>query len=181
MSIYLINLDSMSIAGVFSSEADASIAGEVQGLNYYVGDEINLESYNNTELAKMAASVGCTATSKVAKSEWIARIVTHAASFNFAPPPPPKPEPEKKAKAVREPKAPKADGEPKRVTLRQDMYARLVAGEVVTPADYPEHAIGTFNTTMSCLRSPERCGNGRTALNVRKDGEGYRIVVEHTA
>lgn len=164
-AIYLINLDAMSVTGVFSSVTDAEIAGEVAGYAYYVGDAQDLLRFTGKELRALMASVGDEFAGNISKGDRVERIELAARSFEFAPPPPPKP-----AKAER---APQVNGA-KKVGMKAMLMARLEAGETVRLSDYPDHKPSSFTTALSDLRSAKYCGREAGPMNIiRVEKDAY--------
>ena len=170
-AIYLINLDTMSVAGVFSSVTDAEIAGEVSGYAFYVGDAQDLLRFTGKELRALMASVGDAFAGNISKQDRVERIELAARSFEFAPPPTPKP-----AKA-----APKVNGT-KKVGMKAMLMARLEAGETVRLSDYPDHKPSSFTTALSDLRSAKYCGREAGPMNiVRVEKDAYACLPEDGA
>ena len=164
-TIYLINLDTMSVTGVFSSVTDGEIAGEVAGYAYYVGDAQDLLRFTGKELRALMASVGDAFAGNIAKGDRVERIELAAQRFEFAPPPPPKPAP-KAATA-------KVNGT-KKVGMKAMLMARLEAGETVRLGDYPDHKPSSFTTALSDLRSAKYCGREAGPLNIiRVEKDAY--------
>jgi hypothetical protein len=171
MSIYLINLDSMTVAGVFGASTDAEIAGEVAGFSYYVGDADDLLKFTGKELRALMASVGDAYAANISKADRIERIMHAATSFAFAPPPAPKAE--KKAKTPKKAKKAKAPG------LKAQLAARLEAGETVRREEYPELKESSFLTALSDLKSAKYCGRAEGPLNIKRVEKGaYSCVSE---
>lgn len=165
-AIYLINLDTMAITGVFSSVTDAEIAGEVSGYAFYVGDAQDLLRFTGKELRSLMSSVGDAFAGNISKGDRVERIELAARSFAFAPPPPPP----KPAKAE---KAPKVNGT-KKIGMKAMLLARLEAGETVRLADYPDHKPSSFTTALSDLRSAKYCGRAAGPMNiVRVEKDAY--------
>lgn len=172
-AIYLINLDTMAITGVFSSVTDAEIAGEVSGYAFYVGDAQDLLRFTGKELRALMASVGDAFAGNISKQDRVERIELAARSFEFAPPPPP-PTPAPKA-------APKVNGT-KKVGMKAMLMARLEAGETVRLADYPDHKPSSFTTALSDLRSAKYCGREAGPMNiVRVEKDAYACLPEDGA